>query len=55
MTTERGARTMALDQKTHKIFLLAAEYGPAPPPKEGQKKGRAPVVPDSFHVLVLGK
>jgi DNA-binding beta-propeller fold protein YncE len=55
LTTERGARTMALDQKTHKIFLLAAEFGPTPPPKEGQKKGRPPVIPDSFHVLVVGK
>lgn len=55
VTTERGARTMTVDDKTHKIFLLAAEYGPAPAPKEGQKKGRAPVLPDSFHVLVVGK
>ena len=27
--TERGARTMTLDEKTHKLFLLAAEYGEA--------------------------
>jgi DNA-binding beta-propeller fold protein YncE len=53
--TERGARTMTLDPKTHKVYLLAAEYGEAPPAKEGQKKGRAPVLPDSFHVLVVGK
>jgi DNA-binding beta-propeller fold protein YncE len=53
--TARGARTMTLDPKTHKVFLLAAEYGEAPPPKEGQKKGRPPVLPDSFHVLVIGK
>jgi DNA-binding beta-propeller fold protein YncE len=53
--TERGARTMAVDEKTHKIYLLAAEYGPAPEAKEGQKKGHAPVLPDSFHVLVVGK
>ncbi len=52
--TERGARTMTLDEKTHKVFLLAAEYGEAPPAKDG-KKGRAPVLPDSFHVLVVGK
>jgi DNA-binding beta-propeller fold protein YncE len=55
VATERGARTMTLDPKTHKVFLLAAEYGQAPPPKEGQKKGRPPVIPDSFHVLVVGK
>src|ERR1700730_13615101 len=41
--TERGARTMAVDEKTHKIYLLAAEYGPAPEAKEGQKKSRPPV------------
>ncbi len=55
VTTERGARTMAVDEKTHRIFLLAAEYGPVPAPKDGQKKGRAPVLPDTFHVLVVGK
>jgi len=54
VTTERGARTMTLDPQTHKIFLLAAEYGPTPEPKGG-KKQRPPVLPDSFHVLVLGK
>ncbi|HEY1337121.1 MAG TPA: YncE family protein [Bryobacteraceae bacterium] len=54
--TERGARTMAVDEKTHKIYLPAAEYGPAPEAKEGQKKGgRAPMLPDSFHLLVVGK
>ena len=55
VTTERGARTMTVDPKNHKLYLLAAEYGPAPEPKEGQKKGRPPVLPDSFHVLVVGK
>ena len=30
--TQRGARTMALDEKTHKIFLPTAEYEPARPP-----------------------
>ena len=40
VTTERGARTMTVDEKTHKIFLLAAEYGPAPAPKDGQKGPR---------------
>lgn len=55
VTTERGARTMTVDTKLHRIYLLAAEYGPAPAPKEGQKRSRAPILPDSFHVLVVGK
>ena len=54
VTTERGARTMTVDPTLHRVYLLAAEYGPAPEAKEG-KKGRPPVLPDSFHVLVVGK
>jgi DNA-binding beta-propeller fold protein YncE len=55
VTTERGARTMTVDLKNHRVYLLAAEYGPAPEPKAGEKKGRAPILADSFHVLVVGK
>jgi DNA-binding beta-propeller fold protein YncE len=50
--TERGARTMSVDPRTHRIYLLAAEYGP---PQAGDKKGRPSILPDSFHVLVVGK
>lgn len=50
--TERGARTMAVDPRTHRVYLLAAEYGP---PQAGDKKGRPSILPDSFHVLVVGK
>jgi DNA-binding beta-propeller fold protein YncE len=53
--TARGARTMTVDTKRHHVYLLAAEYGPAPAAKEGQKAGRPPVLPDSFHLLVVGK
>ena len=52
--TERGARTMTVDQKNHRVYLLAAEFGPAPAPVGG-KKARPPILPDSFHVLVVGK
>jgi YVTN family beta-propeller protein len=53
--TERGARTMTVDQKNHRVYLLAAEYGPAPAAAPGQKQGRPPILPDSFHILVVGK
>ena len=52
--TERGARTMTLDPRTHRIYLLAAEYG-APAAKSGEKQARPTVLPDSFHVLVVGQ
>jgi DNA-binding beta-propeller fold protein YncE len=53
--TESRARTMVVDEKTHRIFLPTAEYAPAPEPKAGEKKGRPSVVPDSFHLVVVGK
>lgn len=45
--TERGARTVAVDPKTHRVFLPTAEFGP---PAEGQKKPS--VKPGTFMVLV---
>jgi DNA-binding beta-propeller fold protein YncE len=52
--TELGARTMAVDTKTHKVYLLTAEFGPMPEAQPGQRV-RPPVLPDTFHVLVVGK
>jgi YVTN family beta-propeller protein len=52
--TARGARTITVDPVNHKIYTLAAEYGPAPEGKDG-KKGRPQALPDSFTLLVIGK
>jgi DNA-binding beta-propeller fold protein YncE len=54
VTTEKGARTMTVDSKNHRVYLLAAEYGPAPAAEPG-KRVRPPILPDSFHILVVGK
>jgi hypothetical protein len=53
--TQRGARTMALDQKTHRVFLITAEFGPAPAPTAAQPRPRPAMVPGSFTLLVFGK
>jgi len=53
--TERGARTMAVDPRMHRLYLLAAEYGAPAAAKSGEKKGRPTILPDTFHVLVVGK
>jgi YVTN family beta-propeller protein len=45
--TARGARTMALDPKSHKVYLATAELGPAP---QGQRWPS--VKPGTFMVLV---
>ena len=52
--TQRSARTMALDEKTHEVFLAAAEFGTPPPATADQPRPRAPMVPGSFAILVLG-
>jgi len=54
--TQRGARTVASDQKAHKLYLPAAEYGAAAAPADGKGKAKGPApVPDSFEVLVVGR
>lgn len=55
VSTERGARTMALDSKTHNVYVVTAKFGPRPAPTENDPHPRPPIVPDSFVVLVVGK
>ena len=52
LKTESGARTMALDPKTHRIYLASAKFGPASEQPVGGKKARPSIVPGSFKVLV---
>src|SRR4029079_4312121 len=52
--TQPSARTMALDSKTHKIFLSAAEYLETPAATPGGRPQRS-IKPGSFVVLVVSK
>jgi DNA-binding beta-propeller fold protein YncE len=54
LTTTRGAKTMALDPKTHQIYLGAAEYEKAAAGAPGKKGQRPKIIPGSFKVLVYG-
>lgn len=54
LKTESRARTMALDPKTHKIYLASARFGAASDQPSGGKKGRPSAVPGTFKVLVYG-
>ena len=53
--TQRGARTMALDQKTHKVFLITAEFGLPPAPTKEQPRPRPMIVPGTVTLLVFGR
>lgn len=51
--TEFGARTMAVDPKTHRLFLPSADYEPAQAPTKETPNPRRKMVPNSFRVLVF--
>jgi YVTN family beta-propeller protein len=53
--TQRGARTMALDAKTHRIYLVTAEFGPPPAPTPERPRPRPSIVPGTFTLLIVGK
>jgi DNA-binding beta-propeller fold protein YncE len=55
VTTAPRARTMELDPKTHRVFLVTAEFGPAPAPTKEQPRPRPTIVPGTFQVLEFGK
>ena len=52
--TMRGARTMVLDPKSHRVFLSTADYGPTPDSTAANPRPRPPVLPGTFKVLVVG-
>jgi DNA-binding beta-propeller fold protein YncE len=54
VTTTPGARTIALDPKTHHIFVSSAQYGPLPTPTAERPTPRAPVLPGTFMIMEFG-
>src|ERR1700722_17121705 len=53
LTTQRGARTIAVDLATHRLYLPTAEMSPPPPPSEENAHPRPTPVPGTFVVLVV--
>src|SRR5438477_2286915 len=54
LKTERGARTMALDPKTARIYLPTAQFQPAPSPSPGASPARPTIVSNTLKLLVYG-
>ena len=55
LPTQRGARTMAYDAGTDRVYLVTAEFGPRPAATPENPRPRAPMVPGTFTVLVVGR
>jgi WD40 repeat protein len=53
--TEFGARNMALDSKTHKLFIDTADFAPAAAPTTEQPKPQPTPVSGTFRLLVYGR
>ena len=51
LQTPVGSRNMGLDPTNHRVFVASAKFGPA----TAGGRGRGPVLPDTFAVLVIGK
>jgi DNA-binding beta-propeller fold protein YncE len=51
LETPQGSRNMGLDPTNHRGFLVSAKFGPAP----AGGRGRGPVLPDSFTLMVVEK
>jgi DNA-binding beta-propeller fold protein YncE len=53
--TQAGARTLALDSKTHNVYLVTAKFGPPPAATADNPHPRRSILPDSFVVQVVSK
>ncbi len=55
LATAPGARTMALDEMTGKVYTVTAKFGPKPEPSASNPRGRPAPLPGSFEVIEIGK
>lgn len=51
--TQKGARTITLNSKTHKVYLPTAEYGETPAVSSENPRPRAALKPNSFTILEI--
>jgi DNA-binding beta-propeller fold protein YncE len=51
VATARGARTMAVDETTHHIYLPTAQLAPAPAPTPENPRPRRTIVPGTFEII----
>ena len=50
--TQKRAKTLALDPRSHRVFLTAGTFAPTPPATAETPKPRAPIVPGSFALQI---
>jgi hypothetical protein len=54
ITTAAGARTMAVDPATHRLYTVTQDFAAADASATAPGRGRGAPVPDTLRVLVYG-
>ena len=55
VTTRKGARTMVVDEKTHRIYMVSAKFGPPPAPTAEHPHPRGAIEPGSVTLYIFGR
>lgn len=55
LPTQKSARTMAYDATADRVYVVAAEFGTRPDATPDNPRPRAPMVPGTFTVIVIGR
>jgi YVTN family beta-propeller protein len=55
VATRKAARTMVVDEKTHRIYMLSAKFGPPPAPTAEHPHPRGAIEPGSVTLYVFGR
>ncbi len=55
IASQAGARTIALDERSHRVYTVSADFGTPPAPTAERPRPRAPLIPGTFTVLVLDR
>jgi len=55
LLTMNGARTLTLDTKTGRLFVMSVEREVPPPPAPGARPQQGRAIPGSFTIVVVGK
>ncbi len=55
ITTEQGARTMALDYGNHNVYAVTSDFGPPPAATKEEPRPRPTVISSTFRLLIYSR